>query len=81
MSSQVALCGVEVESEVKTFDENVVTDFYEIEDWKHCARSKNFPKERARRLRRFGRTHVNLAESRAAPFLSAFGDAILPQVR
>ncbi len=23
-------------SEVKTFDENVVKDFYEIEDWKQC---------------------------------------------
>jgi len=82
-----AVCRVEVESEVKTFDENAV-NFHEIEDWKQCEllielieligsndvslARRTFRKESARRLRRFGRTYVKLAESSAAPFLSEY---------
>jgi hypothetical protein len=75
---------VEVESWATFDDENGVRDFYEIEDWKQCellielielrgtndVRSKNFPRRRVRRPRRFGRTYAKLVGSSSAPFLS-----------
>jgi hypothetical protein len=84
----VALCAEwRLRAGLKTFDQNEVKDFYEMEDWKQCellielieligsndVRSlEELSKKEVRRPRRFGRTYAKLAGSSSAPFLSEY---------